>query len=203
MNFKKRKKQILRNVKLNDIPDGIINNILNKSNESIQIQNIKKDFHFLHSTIPMNYLNKYFFEFHFENNNNFKNFFNPKIKIQENEVLINDLLMKIIFSNDPISKIYTEKDINHYICPFSLKPLIFPGKSIFCLHPQNFDLRQFLLFYNDLEGICPICNKFIHIDDLRFDLSIFKNSFQEIFSDDDEIIIEKNENCLNTNKIWD
>lgn len=61
------------------------------------------------------------------------------------------------------------EEIINFKCPFSGKLIETPVKSKYCGHVKCFELRNFLtFFYVTHKNKCPICNKFLFIDDLTY-----------------------------------
>lgn len=78
-----------------------------------------------------------------------------------------EMLLKIINKSELcISKI--EEKIN-FNCPYSKKLLKIPVRGKYCAHVKCFDLINFLNYYfKNQNNKCPICRKFILLDDLIY-----------------------------------
>lgn len=143
-------------------------------------------------------------EFEFKNFTNFVNEYESKMldfeKSDKNIAKLTneerEMLLKIINKSEiSISKI--EEKIN-FTCPFSKKLINIPVRGKYCGHIKCFELKNFLSFYfKNQNNKCPICRKFILLDDLVYGFFIQSKIDEKIKSKASIKYIERIEEIIN------
>ncbi len=99
------------------------------------------------------------------------NILNFEASDNNKKILRNAEIENILKQEKKASRIKITKSIENikFTCPYTFKLMNIPIKGIKCLHYNCFDLESFLsIYYRNQKNKCPICNKFIIIDNLTY-----------------------------------